>query len=71
MITQTYREYISFKRIGWMLKMLPSMLLSSYKRKVGLNFMKHFRTGARTIVRLRNLRLSGFGKFTTEDQPKI
>ena len=66
-IKQTYREYISFKRIGWILKSLPNMLLSSYKRKTGLNFLKHFKTGTKTIVRLRNLRLSGFGKFSIDE----
>ncbi len=63
LVRQAYREHISFKSI----KLLPSMLLSSYKRKIGLNFLKHFGDGMRTIMRLRHLKLSGFGKFSTED----
>jgi len=66
LIRQTYKEYISFKRIGWIFKSIPDMLLSSYKRKIVFNFLKHFRNGMRTIVRLRNLKLSGFGKFSTD-----
>ncbi|MFX0104605.1 MAG: B12-binding domain-containing radical SAM protein [Candidatus Hodarchaeota archaeon] len=67
MVRKTYREYISFKRIGLGLKLLPDMLLSQYKRRYALNFLKHLRSGMRTVVRLRNLNLSGFGKFSTSD----
>lgn len=59
LITQAYRQYISFRNI----KFLPNMLLSSYKRKIGLNFLKHINSGMRTIMRLRHLKMSGFGKF--------
>jgi anaerobic magnesium-protoporphyrin IX monomethyl ester cyclase len=67
LIKQTYQEYISFNRIGWALKSLPNLLLSSYKRKYFLNFIKHFRKGMKTVVRLRNFNLSGFGKFSIEN----
>lgn len=63
LIRQAYREYISFKNI----KFLPNMLLSPYKRKVGLNFLKHLNVGMKTIMQLRHLRISGFGKFSTKD----
>ena len=66
LIKQTYREYISFNRIGWALKSLPTMLLSSYKRKYALNFLRHFRNGMKTVIRLRNFNLSGFGKFSID-----
>ncbi|MHA2394271.1 MAG: B12-binding domain-containing radical SAM protein [Promethearchaeota archaeon] len=64
LIRQTYRNFISFDRLGWLFKSIPDMLLSSYKRKYVFNFLKHFNSGMKTIVRLRNLRLSGFGKFS-------
>ncbi len=68
LITQTYREYISLSRVGWLFKTIPDLILNSYKRRLSLNFLKHMRTGARTFVRLRNLRLSGFGKYTIDDK---
>ncbi|TXT56411.1 MAG: putative enzyme [Promethearchaeota archaeon] len=66
MIKEAYKEFISFKRIGWMLKTIPEILTSPYKRRIGINFLKNIKNGAQTIVRLRNLQLSGFGKFTTD-----
>jgi len=57
---QAYRKFISFRNI----KLLPNMLLSSYKRKLGLNFLKHFGSGMRMIMQLRYLKMSGFGKFS-------
>ncbi|MFW9898132.1 MAG: B12-binding domain-containing radical SAM protein [Candidatus Thorarchaeota archaeon] len=62
LIRQAYRKFISFRNI----KLLPNMLLSSYKRKLGLNFLKHFGSGMRTIMQLRYLKMSGFGKFSDE-----
>lgn len=67
LIKRTYKEFISPKRFAWLLKSLPDFLLSPYKRKVGLDFVKHLGTGMKAMVRVRNLKLSGFGKFTTED----
>ncbi|MFX1325448.1 MAG: B12-binding domain-containing radical SAM protein [Promethearchaeota archaeon] len=67
LIRQTYRNFISFERLGWLFKSIPDMLLSNYKRKYVFNFLKHFSSGMKTIVRLRNLRLSGFGKFSVGD----
>ncbi|MFX1274635.1 MAG: B12-binding domain-containing radical SAM protein [Promethearchaeota archaeon] len=66
-IRRTYREFISLKRLNWLLKSFPDFLLSQYKRRVGLDFLKHINTGMRTLMRLRHLRLSGYGKFSTKD----
>jgi magnesium-protoporphyrin IX monomethyl ester (oxidative) cyclase len=68
MIKHAYKDFISFKRIRWILKTIPEILMSSYKRRIGINFLKNIKNGAQTIVRLRNLQLSGFGKFTTDEK---
>jgi len=63
MIRKAYRKFLSFRS----LKMLPSFLLSPYKRELSFSFMKNLENGMRTFGRLRNLKLSGFGKFTTKN----
>ena len=60
LIRQAYRQFISFRNI----KFLPSMLLSSYKRKLGLNFLIHSKTAMKAIMQFRHLKMSGFGRFT-------
>ncbi|MFX1256939.1 MAG: B12-binding domain-containing radical SAM protein [Promethearchaeota archaeon] len=60
LIREAYRKYISFRNI----KFLPAMFLSSYKRKIGLNFFKHFKKGMTAIMQFRHLKMSGFGRFT-------
>lgn len=67
MIRDAYREFISYKRIGTLFRDLKDILTSSYKRRILLNFLKNIENGAKTLVRLRNLQLSGFGKFISED----
>ena len=62
LIRKAYKQHISFRNI----KFLPSMLLSPYKRKLGLNFLKNFSTGMRTIMQFRHLKMSGFGRFSDD-----
>ena len=67
LIRKTYKEFFSFKRVDWIVKSLRDMLFSSYKRKLLLNFAKHVPSGMRTIGRLRNFKLSGYGVISTKD----
>ncbi len=66
MIKKAYKEFISFKRVKWIFKTIPEILTSSYKRRIGINFLKNIGNGAKTIVRLRNMQLSGFGRFKVD-----
>ncbi len=65
LIRKAYRQHISFRNV----KFLPSMLLSPYKRNLGLNFLKHFPTGMRMIMQFRHLKMSGFGRFSDDKTP--
>ena len=62
LIRKAYKQHISFRSI----KHLPNMLASSYKRKLWVNFFKHFGDGMRAIMQLRYLKMSGFGRFTDD-----
>ena len=62
LIRKAYKQHISFRSI----KHLPDLLTSPYKRRLGVNFLRHFPTGIRAIMQLRYLKMSGFGRFTDE-----
>jgi anaerobic magnesium-protoporphyrin IX monomethyl ester cyclase len=62
-ITQAYKDHFSYKNMGWIFKTLLNFPLSSYKRKIVLDFLKNLNLGMKTFVRLRNFRLTGFGKL--------
>jgi hypothetical protein len=64
-ITQAYKDHISYKNMKWIFKTLLDIPFSSYKRKIARDFMENLESGLKTFVRLRNLRLTGFGKFST------
>jgi anaerobic magnesium-protoporphyrin IX monomethyl ester cyclase len=66
LIAQAYRDHISYKNLGWIIKLLLNMPRSAYKRKIAVDFMKNINSGMKTFVRLRNLRLTGFGKFKVD-----
>lgn len=65
LITQAYKDHFSYKNMRWILKSLLSFPSSLYKRKIAIDFLKNFDLGIKTFVRLRNFRLTGFGKLTT------